>query len=59
MNSFNFIVSSTSTCGEKSDKKFATRSNKTELEIKAEIKEAEYKLDCEKKHIEYHPIQHV
>lgn len=28
-------------------------------EVQSTIKEAEYKLDCEKKQIEYHPIQHV
>lgn len=28
-------------------------------EVQSTIKEAEYKLDCEKKNIEYHPIQHV
>ncbi|BDT05216.1 hypothetical protein [Spiroplasma ixodetis] len=28
-------------------------------EVQETIKEAKYKLDCEKKNIEYHPIQHV
>ncbi|WP_308149560.1 hypothetical protein [Spiroplasma sp. AdecLV25b] len=28
-------------------------------EVQSTIKEAEYKLDCEKKNIEYHPIENV